>query len=82
MKTSKGVGLLLYVFLTSAQTKMNGDLNAPASLTPDTQWTGGWVGPRMGPNTALAKRKTSFMCSILCIKVNLSFMHKPTNAYL
>jgi len=51
----------IHVFLTSSLDE--GEWSAsrsgrftPGESVPDTHWTGGWVGPRAGLDTAMAKR--------------------------
>jgi hypothetical protein len=53
MKAYGGVGVLIYIFLTSALVGGEWPASRPCRFTPgerapDTHWIGGWVDPRAG----------------------------------
>jgi hypothetical protein len=59
METYGGSGYIAPPFLTSALDEVSCQLHAPGASfmekAPGTPWTGGYVGPRAGPD--VAKRK-------------------------
>jgi hypothetical protein len=64
MKTYGGVGVWLHAFLTLGLDGGEWSVSRPCCFNagakaPDTQWIGGWVGPRVGMD-AVAEIKSPF----------------------
>jgi hypothetical protein len=66
VKAFRGVGVELHAFLTSALDGSEWSASCPGGFTPGKGSPGihfieGWVGPRAGLDTAMAKRKKSLL---------------------